>query len=90
MLERLLRYQSGRINVEFRVFSRRCPSVPDFLAGSRCRIHFELMRSLRQHPLHDPVAVDENVHQRRRYVNSDHNQQRPFGNLMPAVNAMYS
>jgi hypothetical protein len=47
--------KSGRINVGFGVFSRRCPSVLDSQDG------LEFTGPLRQHPLRDPIAIDENV-----------------------------
>jgi hypothetical protein len=37
-----------------------------------------------QHPLHDAVAVDEDVDHRCRHMNADQHQQRPSHGLMPA------
>jgi acyl-CoA dehydrogenase len=45
-------------------------------------------QSSRQHPLHDAVAVDEDVGQRRRDVDADHHQQRPLRRLMQAVDRL--
>src|SRR5882757_4166520 len=39
----------------------------------------------RQHPLHDAVAVDEEVGQCGRQVETDHHQQRPFHRLMQSI-----
>ena len=42
----------------------------------------------RQHPLHDAVAVNEEMDQRRRHMEADQRQQRPFQRLVPAVDKL--
>lgn len=37
-----------------------------------------------QHALHDPVAIDEVVHQRREHVKRDQRHQHPYQRRMPA------
>jgi hypothetical protein len=49
--------KSGRINVGFGVFSRRRPRCSIFQDGLAFTGH-------PQHPLHDPITIDENVRQR--------------------------
>jgi hypothetical protein len=49
--------KSGRINVGFGVFSRRCPACPILRMALSLQGH-------PQHPLHDPITIDENVRQR--------------------------
>ena len=41
-----------------------------------------------QHSLHDAVAVNKNMRQGCGHMNADCDQQRPFRNLMPAIDLM--